>query len=140
MASNPPLGNRWTVDKTRVDGKAVNIHFNNVDPQFFQTMAIPVLRGRVLERGDKREIVVSESLAGAEWPGENPLGKQFSDTKDIVVGVVGNARLVSPEDSDAVEAYRSSAGRSAAGHGCADQNGRSRGTAASYHCLRFQID
>ncbi len=106
MASNPPLGNRWTVDKTRVDGKAVNIHFNNVDPQFFQTMAIPVLRGRVLERGDKRAIVVSESLAGAEWPGQNPLGKQFSDTKDIVVGVVGNARLVSPEDSDAVEAYR----------------------------------
>ena len=106
MASNPPLGNRWTVDKTRVDGKAVNIHFNNVDPQFFQTMAIPVLRGRALERGDKREIVVSESLAGAEWPGQNPLGKQFSDTKDIVVGVVGNARLVSPEDSDAVEAYR----------------------------------
>jgi predicted permease len=106
MASNPPLGNRWTVDKTRVDGKAVNIHFNNVDPQFFQTMAIPVLRGRALERGDKREIVVSESLAGAEWPGQNPLGKQFSDAKDIVVGVVGNARLVSPEDSDAVEAYR----------------------------------
>jgi predicted permease len=106
MASNPPLGNRWSVVKTRVDGKAVNIHFNNVDPQFFQTMAIPVLRGRALERGDKREIVVSESLARAEWPGENPIGKRFSDTKDIVVGVVGNARLVSPEDSDAVEAYR----------------------------------
>jgi predicted permease len=106
MASNPPLGNRWSVSKTRVDGKAVNIHFNNVDPQFFQTMAIPVLRGRGLERGDKREIVVSESLAKAEWPEENPIGKQFSDTKDIVVGVVGNARLVSPEDSDAVEAYR----------------------------------
>ena len=106
MASNPPLGNRWSVSKTRVDGKAVNIHFNNVDPQFFQTMAIPVLRGRALARGDKREIVVSESLAAAEWPGENPIGKQFSDTKDIVVGVVGNARLVSPEDSDAVEAYR----------------------------------
>ena len=49
---------------------------------------------------------MSESLAGAEWPGQNPIGKQFSDTKDIVVGVVGNARLVSPEDSDAVEAYR----------------------------------
>jgi predicted permease len=106
MASNPPLGNRWTVFKTRVDGKAVNIHFNNVDPQFFQTMAIPILRGRAMVRGDKREIVVSQSLAAAEWPGENPIGKQFSDTKDMVVGVVGNARLVSPEDSDAVEAYR----------------------------------
>jgi len=106
MASNPPLGNRWTVFKTRLDGKAVNIHFNNVDPLFFQTMSIPVLRGRALARGDKREIVVSESLARAQWPGENPIGKQFSDGKDIVVGVVGNARLVSPEDSDAVEAYR----------------------------------
>ena len=106
MASNPPLGNRWTVFKTSVNGKAVNIHFNNVDPQFFQTMAIPILRGRALERGGKREIVVSESLARAQWPGESPIGKQFSDAKDIVVGVVGDARLVSPEDSDAVEAYR----------------------------------
>src|SRR5579863_6723760 len=106
MASNPPLGNRWTVDKTRVDGRAVNIHFNNVDPGFFETMAIPVLRGRSLARGEKREIVVSESLAAAQWPGENPIGKRFSDMKDVVVGVVGNARLVSPEDSDAVEAYR----------------------------------
>jgi len=106
MASNPPLGNRWSVVKTRVGGKAVNIHFNNVDADFFETMGIPLRKGRGLARGDKREIVVSESLARAEWPGENPIGKQFSDSKDIVVGVVGNARLVSPEDSDAVEAYR----------------------------------
>ena len=106
MASNPPLGNRWSVFETRVEGKAVNIHFNNVDPPFFQTMAIPVLQGRALERGGKKEIVVSESFARAQWPGENPIGKQFPDTKETIVGVVGNARLVSPEDSDAVEAYR----------------------------------
>jgi predicted permease len=104
MATNPPLGNRWTVQKVDVAGRSVNIHFNNVDPQFFQTMSIPLLRGRGLARGETGTIVVSDSLARVRWPGDDPLGKQFENA--TVVGVVGSARLVSPEDSDAVEIYR----------------------------------
>jgi predicted permease len=103
MASNPPLGNRWSVSKTNVNGRPVNIHFNNIDPKFFQTMDISLLRGRNLQPGDTNQIVISESLARIEWPSADPIGKTFS--KDIVVGVSANARLVSPEDSDAVEVY-----------------------------------
>jgi predicted permease len=114
MASNPPLGNRWTVAKANIAGRTVNIHFNNVDPQFFQTMQIPLLRGGSLVRDDPRAIVVSQSLARLQWPLEDPIGKQFrqrvdpagAPANDIVVGVSGDARLVSPEDSDAVEVYR----------------------------------
>ena len=114
MASNPPLGNRWTVDKISAAGHKLDVHFNNVDPQFFQTMNIPLLRGRNLMPGDTRAIVVSESLARLQWPAEDPIGKQFrvgvnpagAAVNDTVVGVSGNARLVSPEDSDAVEVYR----------------------------------
>src|ERR1019366_9430884 len=61
MVSNPPLGNRWTVARAEVAGRAVNIHYNHIDPPFFQTMQIPLLRGRNLMRGDTRGIVVSES-------------------------------------------------------------------------------
>jgi hypothetical protein len=71
-------------------------------------MQIPLLRGRNLMRGDTREIVVSESLARLQWPAEDPIGKLFRTGADAytVVGVVGSARLVSPEDSDAVEIYQ----------------------------------
>jgi len=104
MASNPPLGNRWSIGKTPVAGRIIDVHFNNVDSQFFETMRIPLLRGRSLKRGDTTQVVVSDSLARLQWPSEDPVGKQFS--KGTVVGVSGNARLVSPEDSDAVEVYR----------------------------------
>jgi predicted lysophospholipase L1 biosynthesis ABC-type transport system permease subunit len=53
-------------------------------------------------------------LARLQWPEENPLGKPFAmgvnaagaDVDATVVGVCGSARLVSPEDSDAVEVYQ----------------------------------
>jgi predicted permease len=104
LVSNPPLGNRWSVVRADVAGRAVNIHFNHIDPPFFQTMQIPLLRGRNLMPGDTRAIVVSESLARLQWPAEEPLGKTFRD--NTVVGISGSARLVSPEDSDAVEVYQ----------------------------------
>lgn len=108
FASNPPLGNRWSVNKTQVAGRAVDIHYNNVDRHFFQTMRIPLLRGRGLLPGDKHAIVISESLARLQWPAEDPVGKAFKlgDSKDTVVGIAGDAHLVSPEDSDAVEIYQ----------------------------------
>ena len=108
MVSNPPLGNRWTVVKADVAGRSVGVHVNHIDPQFFKTMTIPLLRGRNLVRGDTRAIIVSESLVRLQWPAEEPLGKPFQmrDVKYAVVGVSGSARLVSPEDSDAVEMYQ----------------------------------
>jgi predicted permease len=108
LVSNPPLGNRWSVFKTEVAGRAVDVHFNNIDPPFFQTMKIPLLRGRNLMPGDKRAIIMSESLARLRWPAEDPVGKLFRMGNDdlTVVGVSGSARLVSPEDSDAVEVYQ----------------------------------
>ena len=108
LVSNPPLGNRWTVFKTPVAGRTVDIHFNHIDPAFFETLGIPLLRGRNLMPGDTRAIVVSESLARLRWPAEDPVGKPFQLWNDrlTVVGVSGSARLVSPEDSDAVEIYQ----------------------------------
>jgi len=108
LATNPPLGNRWSVVRTEIGGRAVGIHINHVDEAFLDTMRIPLLRGRNLARGDTQAIVVSESLARRQWPGEDPVGKTFRLGAEnlSVVGVAGSARLVSPEDSDAVEAYQ----------------------------------
>ena len=113
LASTPPLGRRKVILGIIAAGRRVDVHVNRIDPRFFQTMQIPLLRGRNLMRGDTHAIVISESLARLQWPGENPLGKKFDTGVDsagapmsyIVVGVVGSARLVALQDSDAVEAY-----------------------------------
>ena len=106
LALSPPLGTRSEMAGLNIDGHAVKVQINRVDPQFFQTMKIPLLRGRNLMRGDTHAIVISESLARGAWPGQDPLGKKFTMGEDYtVVGVAGSARLVKLEDSDSVEVY-----------------------------------
>jgi hypothetical protein len=81
----------------------VDIYLNHVTPAFFSTLQIPILRGRGFEPGDTNGIVVSESLALWQWPGEDPVGQQFEGS--TVVGIAGNARWVALQDPDAVEMY-----------------------------------
>lgn len=69
---------------------------------YFSAVGIPLLRGRVFERGDgpdaQRVAVVSRSLAERLWPGEDALGKlvQFDMGGDLtpstVVGIVADTR------------------------------------------------
>ena len=101
-----PLGRGNISAKVVTDGRAMSVMLNHVDQEFLSLMRIPLARGRNLERGDTRAVVVSESLARMMWPGQDPLGKRFPLGDDFtVVGVAGNARMMKMEDSDAVEAY-----------------------------------
>jgi putative ABC transport system permease protein len=72
-----------------------------VDPGFFQTLGIPILRGRGIDEtdqtGSRRVAVVNRVLAEQVWPGTDPLGHRLyvnwdSDSAVEVVGVVGNVR------------------------------------------------
>jgi predicted permease len=108
LASSPPVGNKTVVLSTGdFGGRQLDIHINRVDPQFFHTMRIPILRGRSLMRGDTQSLVVSQSMAAIAWPGQDPIGKPFpvNDLKYTVVGISGNARATALQDPDAVEAY-----------------------------------
>jgi predicted permease len=106
-ASTPPFGDKTVTIGIEIGGRAIRIHPNNVEPGYFQTMKIPLLRGRNLTRGDTDAIVVSQSLALLGWPGEDPIGKQLEllNRKCTVVGVSGNARVADPEDRDSTDAY-----------------------------------
>ncbi|HYL76958.1 MAG TPA: ABC transporter permease [Bryobacteraceae bacterium] len=80
-----------------------------ITPDYFETMGIPVLRGRVFNARDTAAappaILVSETVARAWWPRDNPLGDrivigQFQG-KDLpgkesreVVGVVGDTKTL----------------------------------------------
>ena len=102
-ATMPPLSGRTGVTHLVVDGRPLDVHVNRVDPRFFQTMGIPLVRGRNLVRGEDGTVVVSESMALARWRGEDPLGRQFDGR--TVVGIVANARTAALQDPEAVEAY-----------------------------------
>ena len=100
------LGNGFTsYITTDIGGRPVNIYPNWVDTEFFKTMEIPLVEGRNLFPGETHAVIVSESLARRQWPGQEALGQKFGDNKDVVVGVARNARIKALNDGDAVEAY-----------------------------------
>jgi putative ABC transport system permease protein len=84
-------------------------------PGYFQTMGIPLLRGRSLTEQDTRSAmqvaVVNEALARKVFPGEDPVGKHinFGPLNDQIqiVGVVGNVRHVGLETAPRPEIYLS---------------------------------
>jgi putative ABC transport system permease protein len=55
---------------------------NRVDEHYFDTMRVPLLRGRGFHQSDDEKAplvaIVNESMAQAFWPNEDPLGKRFS--------------------------------------------------------------
>ena len=79
-----------------------------VSPDYFATMHIPLLRGRLLDERDRPgapvAIVISESLARRKFPGRDPLGQRVrigpdaghpDRPWDVVVGVVGDVKQAS---------------------------------------------
>ena len=103
----PPLGHTVSRMDTEINGRPVPIYPNWVEPGLFATMQIPIRLGRTFFPAEKNAVIVSESLARRQWPGQNPIGQQLGDgdAKDTVVGVAGDARVNAINDDDAVEQY-----------------------------------
>ena len=89
---------------------------NRVDPNYFETMRIRLLRGRTFTPADRlgaqRVAVVSKSMAEHGWPGEDPLGRQVILLRDVagaepftVVGVVADSKHNSLVEESADKAY-----------------------------------
>jgi len=79
------------------EAQAVNV--NRVGDEFFDTLRIPLMAGRAIERRDIRPnadvVVVDELFARRFFPNQNPVGRRFGygkedDTREIV-GVVANS-------------------------------------------------
>jgi predicted permease len=109
LSSMQPLGHmRMSTITNTINGHLVRIFPFTVDPDFFRTMQVPLLRGRLFLPGEQHAVLISDSLARKQWPGQDPLGKHDasgSGEGDVVVGVVANARLMDMQDGDTVELY-----------------------------------
>jgi putative ABC transport system permease protein len=80
------------------------VPFEFVGPDYFRTLAIPILRGRGFTEaetpGSARVVVVNETLARQLWPNDDALGKRVvlmngptHDTTYTVIGVASNTRF-----------------------------------------------
>src|SRR5439155_21448256 len=78
--------------------------FYRVSPSYFDTLRIPLRRGRLFTTPERRVVLVSEALARRQWPGIDPLGQTYYDA--TVIGIVGDARTVRIGDASATECYQ----------------------------------
>nr|HEV7955161.1 ABC transporter permease [Candidatus Acidoferrales bacterium] len=104
-----PLG--WTgnpgsdhvqVGDTPVDPERdQSISSGDVDSEYFSTLGIPVLAGRVFQESDTPKsaevIVINHTMAEKYWPHQNPVGRtvrvQDGKRNVTVIGVVGDTKL-----------------------------------------------
>jgi putative ABC transport system permease protein len=92
--------------KTRALENLISSRLRMITPGYLDTMRIPLLKGRHFTTADRREslrvMIVSQALANAAFPGQDPIGKRIGccesgpdgatpDYKTIV-GVAGDVR------------------------------------------------
>jgi macrolide transport system ATP-binding/permease protein len=122
QASRGPIGNtRWVdvmpigKDSAPPDGAngSLGSGYSYVAPNYFETMRIPILRGRVFTTADAETeapvVIISDATARRFWPGQDPIGKRLkigSQTESMsfpgesdpvlpdseVIGIAGDVR------------------------------------------------
>ncbi|HZG51706.1 MAG TPA: ABC transporter permease, partial [Pyrinomonadaceae bacterium] len=103
----PLTGNSGSVRITLPDretppgGQEPQVQFNTATPDYFATMGIPFIQGRLFGDADRIDtpfvIIINQTMARRFWPGQDPIGKQVKFVGDdeepgTVIGVVGDAK------------------------------------------------
>ncbi|HEU5132907.1 MAG TPA: ABC transporter permease, partial [Pyrinomonadaceae bacterium] len=77
--------------------RAVGVGANLVSADYFQTLGIPLRRGRQFTEEDARSgaspAVISQAMANRFWPGADPIGTRFRETDGTsheIIGVVAD--------------------------------------------------
>lgn len=96
FTSLPPFGDRVSVNNERTI-------FYHVTPAYFDTLRIPLRRGRIFAAGEAGVVLVSEALARRRWPAGDAIGESYAGR--TIIGVVGDARTVRVGDQSSTECY-----------------------------------
>jgi predicted permease len=81
--------------------KPVQVDFNDVSEEYFQTVGLPIVRGRAFHAGDRagapNVAIINEQMARRFWPGEDPIGKQirleYPTRMAEIIGIVRDGRF-----------------------------------------------
>jgi predicted permease len=115
LAGNRPGGGWSDNDEATIDGVTHSyteapLRTNNVGPDFFHVMGVPVINGRDIGDSDTevspRVCVVNETFAKKLMHGANPVGHQLGDkTRRAIVGVVKDSKYRSVDEKPIPMAY-----------------------------------
>jgi predicted permease len=113
LASSVPMGYITSSDRVYTEESIVSaeepapvIPFAVVDEPYFQTMRVPIIRGRAFTGRDNENAppvaIVNEAMARRLWPDRNPIGRSFR-TRNCsgrleVVGVTRQGKYGSPAE------------------------------------------
>jgi len=94
-------------------GMEPEVMFNTAMSNYFETIGIPLLKGRLFENQDQANtppvVVINQTMAQRFWPNQDPLGKQIKlvqgDATLTVVGVVGDAKHYWLEEQQRPQMY-----------------------------------
>ncbi|MGH9343716.1 MAG: ADOP family duplicated permease [Terriglobia bacterium] len=107
IASDLPVNGNGNTDWIRIVGRPYNGKHNEVNERdvsgnYFKVIQAKLLRGRyfidVEDLSKPRVVIINQALAQKYFPGQDPIGKQFGDTKlspksiRTIIGVVDNIR------------------------------------------------
>jgi predicted permease len=96
------------------------VNYRSVSPDYFRAVSVPILKGRAFDAHDDesatRVVIVNQSLARRDFPGEEPVGKRINmgatapDGQPAwfeIVGVVGDVRSLELSSEPTPEIYTS---------------------------------
>ena len=94
-------------------GKEPEVLFNTVTANYFDTIGIPLLKGRSFNSEDQAKsssvVIINQFMAERFWPGVDPIGKQIKfvegDNTATIVGVVGNAKQFYIDEAQRSQLY-----------------------------------
>ena len=117
-AALPGLDNGWQNDIAvegegpRKKGELINVDWSIVSADYFQTMKIPILRGRTFTRDEDEQgkpvVLVDENLARRFWPNQEAVGKHIkydSPTWHEIVGIVPAVKTYGSEATPLIRIY-----------------------------------
>jgi predicted permease len=123
-SDNVPFGSRSSAMITLIGegaaaGRSLRAGYNSVTPNYFDTIGIPIIRGRGFTEQETREaaavVVVSESTARNLWPNQEPLGQLLQPQPHAafaqVIGVARDAATVRLGEIDPLFVYAPLAAR-----------------------------
>ena len=108
VASNVPFGGFGQGVEFEAVGKPApqagerqGTHFTAVSVDYFSTMQIGLVKGRLFTAADAQgsspSVIINQTMAGQIWPGADPIGKQlrFGDqhTVGTIVGVLNDIKM-----------------------------------------------
>ncbi|HEX3155862.1 MAG TPA: ABC transporter permease [Candidatus Angelobacter sp.] len=95
-------------------GKDPIIAVAQVTPGYFETMRIPLLRGRTFDAHDMASshpvAILTQSAANRYFPNQEPIGRTLAFSRDLthpleIVGVVGDVRFIGLNDASVDQVY-----------------------------------